>query len=44
MCGSFERKEVDFWKLKQIYEHDTAIKSCQVHQWNLKIKIYLIFL
>ena len=37
MCGAFERKENDFWKLKNsIYAHDTAIKNGQVHHWSLK--------
>ena len=28
MCGAFERKENDFWELKNIiYAHDTAIKN-----------------
>ena len=27
MCGAFERRENDFWELKNItYTHDTAIK------------------
>ena len=44
MCGAFERKENDFWELKNIiYTHDTAIKNGQVHQWSLKIKIYMIY-
>ena len=42
MCCAFERKENDFWELKTIiYTHDTAIKNVQVHQWSLKIKIYM---
>ena len=37
MCGAFERKENDFWELKNIiYTHDTAIKNGQVHHWSLK--------
>ena len=45
MCGAFERKENDFWELKNIiYTHDTAIKkNGQVHHWSLKIKIYMIY-
>ena len=44
MCGAFERKENDFWGLKKlIYAHDTAIKNGHVHQWSLKIKIYMIY-
>ena len=28
MCGAFERKENDFWELKNlIYAHDTAIRG-----------------
>ena len=28
MCGTFERKENDFWELKEYrYTHDTAIKK-----------------
>ena len=27
MCGAFERKENDFWELKTLYTHDTAIKN-----------------
>ena len=28
MCGAFQRKENDFWELKNIiYAHDTAIKK-----------------
>ena len=28
MCGAFERKENDFWELKNIiYTHNTAIKN-----------------
>ena len=43
MCGSFERKENDFWELKNlIYSHDAAIKNGQVHHRSLKIKIYMI--
>ena len=38
MCGAFERKENDFWELKEIiYTHDTAIKNDQVHHRSLKI-------
>ena len=37
MCGAFERKENDFWELKNIiYTHDTAIKNGEVHRWSLK--------
>ena len=44
MCGAFERKENDFWELKNlIYTHDTAIKNSQVHHWSLKINIYMIY-
>ena len=44
MCGATERKENDFWELKNlIYTHGTAIKNGQVHQWSLKIKIYMIY-
>ena len=33
MCGAFERKENDFWELKNIlYTYDSAIKNGQVHQ------------
>ena len=40
MCGTFERKENDFWELKNIiYTHDTAIKNSQVHHWSLKTKV-----
>ena len=40
-----KEKEHDFWKPKNIiYELDTAIKKSQVHQWSLKIKIYMIYL
>ena len=43
MCGTFERKENDFWELKNIiYTHDTAIKNSQVHHWSLKTKICMI--
>ena len=43
MCGAFERKENDFWELKEIiYTHDTAIKNSQVYHWSLKIKICMI--
>ena len=40
-----KEKKYDFWKLKKkkiIYEHDNAIKNGQVHQWSVKIKIYMI--
>ena len=44
MCGTFERKENDFWELKNIiYTYDTAIKNGQVHHWSLKTKIYMIY-
>ena len=44
MCGTFEKKENDFWELKNIiYTHDTAIKNSQVHHWNLKTNIYMIY-
>ena len=44
MCGAFERKENDFWELKNlIYSHDTVIINGQVHHWSLKIKIYMIY-
>ena len=44
MCGVFERRETWLLKIfkKKIYEYDTAIKNCLVHQSSLKIKIYLI--
>ena len=39
MCGAIERKENDFWELKDsVYTHGTAIKNGQVHHWSLKIK------
>ena len=28
---------------KIIYTHDTAISNGQIHHWNLKIKIYMIY-
>ena len=44
MCGTFERKENDFWELKDIiYTLDTVFKNDQVHHWRLKIKIYMIY-
>ena len=44
MCSAFERKENDFWELKNlIYTHDAAIKNSQVHHWSLKINIYMIY-
>ena len=43
MCDAFERNKTDFWELKNIYTHDTAIKNNQVHHWSLKIKIYMIY-
>ena len=44
MCDAFERKEIDFWELKNlIYKLDTAIKNGQVHHWSLKVKIYIIY-
>ena len=37
MCEAFERKENDFWGLKnKINTHDTAIRNGQVHHWSLK--------
>ena len=42
MCGAFERKENDFWELKNI-TYDTSTKNGQVHHWSLKIKIYMIY-
>ena len=43
MCNAFERKENDFWELKNlIYTHDTAIQNGQAHNRSLKIKIYMI--
>ena len=45
MCDAFERKEIRSLKLKNIiYEYDSAIRNSQVHQWSLKIKIYMIYL
>ena len=46
MCGVFERSETWLLKIfkKIIYENDTAIKNCLVHQRSLKIKIYMIYL
>ena len=50
MCGALERKEIWFLKIKKkkekkiIYEHDNATKNGQVHQWSVKIKIYMIYL
>ena len=44
MCGTTERKENDFWDLKNpIYTHGTATKNGQVHHWSLKIKIQMIY-
>ena len=44
MCGATERKENDFWELKNSkYTHGTAIKNGKVHHWRLKIKIYMIY-
>ena len=44
MRGAFERKENDFWELKNIiYTYGTSIKNGQVHHWSLKIKIYMIY-
>ena len=41
MCSAFERKEKDFWELKNvIYTFDTAIKN---GPGSLKIKIYMIY-
>ena len=31
MCGAFERKENDFWELKNIIYTVTAIKNGQLH-------------
>ena len=43
MC--LKGKKYNFWKSKKIiFEHDTAIKKVLVHQWILKIKIYVIYL
>ena len=37
MCGATERKENDFWELKNsMYTHGTAIKNSQVHYWSFK--------
>ena len=37
-------KKYDFIKLKiSIYKNDSAIKNGQANHWNLKIKIYMIF-
>ena len=30
-------------KKKIIYTHDTAFTNGQVHQWSLKIKVYMIY-
>ena len=43
MCGACERKENDFWELKNICTHDTAIKNGQVPHWGVKTKIYMIY-
>ena len=44
MCGTFERKENDFWEQKNlIYSYEPAIKNGQVHHWSLQIKIYMIY-
>ena len=44
MSGAFERKENDFWELKElIYTHDTAIENVEVDHWSLKINIYMIY-
>ena len=38
MWGAFERKENDFWELKNIiFPHDTAIKNGPVYHWSLKM-------
>ena len=48
MCGGFERKEKWYLRIGKkkdnIYTHDTAITNDPVHQWSLKIKIYMIYL
>ena len=39
MCDAFERKEKDFWELKNLtFTHNTAIKNGQAHHWGVKIK------
>ena len=44
MCGAFERKENNFWELKNIiYTHNTAIENIQVQHWSLKIYTYMIY-
>ena len=44
MCGASERKENNFWELKNlIYSHDTAIKNIKIHHQSLQIKIYMIY-
>ena len=44
MGGTFERKENDFWELTDlIYTHYIAIENGKVHQWSLKIKIYMVY-
>ena len=44
MFGATERKENDFWELKDsIYTHGTAIKNGQVPHRSLKIKNYMIY-
>ena len=44
MCGAFERKENDFWELKNItYTYNTATKNGQVQHRSLDIKIYMIY-
>ena len=44
MCGTFERKENDFWEQKNlIYSYEPAIKNGQVHHLSLQIKIYMIY-
>ena len=42
MCGTFERKENDFWE-NIICAQDTAIKNGHVHHWSLKTVIYMIY-
>ena len=46
MCGVFERKENDFWELKNlIYSQDTVLKNGQVHHWSFKNQdLYDLFL
>ena len=47
MCDVFERQDKKYNSLKSkknIFEHDTVIKKVLVHQWSLKLKIYMIYL